>query len=65
MAQGEKLMVTLDTNIWVRYLTNDEELQARRAMKLLEQSNAVFLPKTVLPDLVNVWKTHKHHNMLI
>ena len=44
-------MVTLDTNIWVRYLTNDDELQARRAMILLEQSDAVFLPKTVLLEL--------------
>lgn len=44
-------MVTLDTNVWVRYLTNDDELQARRAMSLLEQSDAVFLPKTVLLEL--------------
>jgi predicted nucleic-acid-binding protein len=44
-------MVTLDTNVWVRYLTNDDELQARRAMKLLERSEAVFLPKTVLLEL--------------
>ena len=45
-------MVTLDTNVWVRYLTNDDELQARRAMKLLERySRAVFLPKTVLLEL--------------
>jgi predicted nucleic-acid-binding protein len=44
-------MVTLDTNVWVRYLTNDDELQARRAMTLLEQSDAVFLPKTVLLEL--------------
>ncbi|MDO9068980.1 MAG: type II toxin-antitoxin system VapC family toxin [Deltaproteobacteria bacterium] len=44
-------MVTLDTNIWIRYLTNDDELQACRAMKLLEQSDAVFLPKTVLLEL--------------
>lgn len=44
-------MVTLDTNVWVRYLTNDDELQARRAMELLEQSDAVFLPKTVLLEL--------------
>jgi predicted nucleic-acid-binding protein len=35
----------------VRYLTNDDELQARRAMQLLEQSEAVFLPKTVLLEL--------------
>lgn len=44
-------MVTLDTNVWVRYLTNDDELQARRAMQLLELSDAVFLPKTVLLEL--------------
>ncbi|MDD5286310.1 MAG: type II toxin-antitoxin system VapC family toxin [Desulfuromonadaceae bacterium] len=44
-------MVTLDTNVWVRYLTNDDELQARRAMMLMEQSEAVFLPKTVLLEL--------------
>ncbi|HBA73675.1 MAG: twitching motility protein PilT [Geobacteraceae bacterium GWC2_55_20] len=44
-------MVTLDTNVWVRYLTNDDELQARRAMKVLERSEAVFLPKTVLLEL--------------
>jgi predicted nucleic-acid-binding protein len=44
-------MVTLDTNIWVRYLTNDDELQAHRAMNLLERSEAVFLPKTILLEL--------------
>ena len=44
-------MVTLDTNVWVRYLTNDDELQAHCAMKLLECSDAVFLPKTVLLEL--------------
>ncbi|MBW2690423.1 MAG: type II toxin-antitoxin system VapC family toxin [Deltaproteobacteria bacterium] len=44
-------MVTFDTNVWVRYLTNDDELQARRAMDLLEQSDTVFLPKTVLLEL--------------
>lgn len=44
-------MITFDTNVWVRYLTNDDELQARRALKLLEQSDAVFVPKTVLLEL--------------
>ena len=44
-------MVTLDTNVWVRYLTNDDELQARRAFMLLEQADAVFIPKTVLLEL--------------
>lgn len=44
-------MKTFDTNIWVRYLTNDDQRQARRALALLEQSEAVFLPKTVLLEL--------------
>ncbi|PKN13612.1 MAG: VapC toxin family PIN domain ribonuclease [Deltaproteobacteria bacterium HGW-Deltaproteobacteria-4] len=44
-------MVTFDTNLWVRYLTNDDERQARRALALLEQAEAVFLPKTVLLEL--------------
>jgi predicted nucleic-acid-binding protein len=45
------LMVTLDTNVWVCYLTNDDELQAGRALKLLEQADSVFLPKAVLLEL--------------
>ena len=44
-------MVTFDKNIWVRYLTNDDEAQAQRAMRLLEQSEAVYIPKTVLLEL--------------
>ncbi|HAD04987.1 MAG: twitching motility protein PilT [Desulfuromonadales bacterium GWD2_61_12] len=44
-------MVTFDTNLWVRYLTNDDKAQARRALALLEQSEAVFLPKTVLLEV--------------
>lgn len=44
-------MVTLDTNVWVSYLTNDDEFQARRALKLLELSEAVLMPKTVLLEL--------------
>lgn len=47
-------MVTFDTNIWVRYLTNDDQLQARRALALLEKTDAVFLPKTVLLELERV-----------
>lgn len=35
----------------MRYLSNDDERQARRALALLEQTEAVFLPKTVLLEL--------------
>lgn len=40
-------MIALDTNVVVRFLVNDEPAQARRARTLIE-SNAVFVPVTVL-----------------
>jgi predicted nucleic-acid-binding protein len=44
-------MVTLDTNIWIRYLTNDDQQQAQQAIKLIGQCEAVFLPKTILLEI--------------
>ncbi len=44
-------MIVLDTNVWVRYVTNDDQLQARRAIKLLESGSGIFLPKTILLEL--------------
>ena len=44
-------MITIDTNIWVRYVTNDDPLQATKAVELLSRSEEVFLPKTVLLEL--------------
>lgn len=44
-------MIALDTNIWVRYVTNDDPFQARRAMGVLSEADEVFLPKTVLLEL--------------
>jgi predicted nucleic-acid-binding protein len=44
-------VITLDTNIWVRYLTNDDPIQAGRALQLLKNSPEIFIPKTVLLEL--------------
>jgi predicted nucleic-acid-binding protein len=44
-------MIVFDTYVWVRYVTNDDHLQAQRALKLLERADAVFLPKTVVLEL--------------
>lgn len=44
-------MIVFDTNVWVRYVTNDDHLQAQRALKLLERADAVYLPKTVVLEL--------------
>ena len=40
-------MIAVDTNLLVRILTNDDPMQARRAVKILK-SDDIFIPKTVL-----------------
>jgi predicted nucleic-acid-binding protein len=40
-------MIAVDTNLIVRILTNDDAIQARRALKILN-SDDIFIPKTVL-----------------
>lgn len=40
-------MIALDTNVVVRFLTNDDVAQARRARRLIER-NEVLIPLTVL-----------------
>ena len=40
-------MIAIDTNVVVRFLTNDDATQANRAEQVLRTQN-VFLPKTVL-----------------
>ena len=39
-------MRAVDTNVLVRFLTRDDQQQAARARKVMEQG--VFIPKTVL-----------------
>ncbi len=48
-------MIAIDTNLLVRILTNDDPIQARRAVKIL-QSDDVFIPKTVI--LETQWVLH-------
>ena len=40
-------MISVDTNLLVRILTNDDPIQARRAVKILK-SDDIYIPKTVL-----------------
>ncbi|HBA88517.1 MAG TPA: VapC toxin family PIN domain ribonuclease [Geobacter sp.] len=44
-------MIALDTNVWVRYVTNDDPVQARKALKVLRSNSDIFLPKTVLLEM--------------
>jgi predicted nucleic-acid-binding protein len=40
-------MIAVDTNLLVRLLTNDDPLEAKRALRLME-SDDILIPKTVL-----------------
>jgi predicted nucleic-acid-binding protein len=40
-------MISVDTNVLVRLLTNDDPAQARRAARIMEKES-IFIPKTVL-----------------
>jgi len=41
-------VIAVDTNILVRYVTNDDPLQARRALTILGRKEDIFIPKTIL-----------------
>ena len=40
-------MISVDTSLLVRVLTNDDPIQARRAVKILK-SGDIYIPKTVI-----------------
>lgn len=44
-------MIAVDTNILVRYVTNDDPRQAKLAMDLLGNNAKVFVAKTVLLEM--------------
>lgn len=40
-------MIAVDTNLLIRLLTNDDPLEAKRALRVMENDD-IFIPKTVL-----------------
>ena len=50
-------MIAVDTNVLVRYLTNDDAEQARKAVAVLGGPDSVLLPHTVLMELEWVLRT--------
>jgi len=44
-------MIAVDTNILVRYLTNDDLNQARLALEILSKQEEIFVAKTVLLEM--------------
>jgi predicted nucleic-acid-binding protein len=43
-------MISLDTNVLIRYVTNDDPDQAQRAADLLAGDQQIFVPRTVLME---------------
>lgn len=46
-----KEMIGLDTNLWVRYLTNDDPRQAALAVELIARCERIYIAKTVVLEL--------------
>ena len=44
-------MIAVDTNILVRYLTNDDSAQAKLALEILRKPEEIFVAKTVLLEI--------------
>ena len=44
-------MISFDTNVLVRYVTNDDPDQARRTADLLAADGAIYVPHTVLLEM--------------
>jgi predicted nucleic-acid-binding protein len=55
-------MKALDTNILVRYYTQDDPRQARIALRILKEEEALFVPRTVLIELYFVLRYGKQYH---
>lgn len=44
-------MIALDTNVLARLVTNDDPVQARQSVSLIDTGNALFVPLTVTLEL--------------
>jgi len=44
-------MIAADTNILIRYITNDDPTQAALALKILSKQEEIFIAKTVLLEM--------------
>lgn len=51
-------MIALDTNILVRLIVNDDPVQGKKAAKLIDSTDAFFVPLTVTLELEWVLRGH-------
>ena len=54
-------MKALDTNILVRYYTQDDPRQAKIALRIFNEEEALFVPRTVLIELYFVLRYGKQY----
>jgi len=55
-------MKALDTNILVRYYTQDDPRQAKIALRILKEEEALYVPRTVLIELYFVLRYGKQYH---
>ena len=53
-------MIAIDSNVLLRYLLADDEIQAKKAAKLIDSHDAVFLSHVVLVETVWTLKGKKY-----
>ena len=53
-------MISIDTNVLLRYLLFDDEIQAKKATKLFESGQTVFVSHVVLVETVWTLKGKKY-----
>lgn len=55
-------MIGIDTNVLVRIFINDDQIQARKAIKLIEQHPGVFVSAIVFCETIWVLQSRYHFN---
>ena len=53
-------MIAIDSNVLLRYLLNDDELQAKRAARLIESNRSVYISHVVLVETIWTLKGKKY-----
>jgi len=53
-------MIAIDTNVLLRYLLSDDEIQAKKATKLIESTPSVYVSHVVLVETIWTLKGKKY-----
>lgn len=53
-------MIAIDTNVLLRYLLSDDEIQSKKATKLIESKHSVFVSHVVLIESIWALKGRKY-----